>query len=364
MTPRRWRRRAGRLFTHTRLSFWAYRYRYLVTFTAIGFLSILLELRIAGGLPDAWGWGLKAAVAFVFGLALSFVLNVTVNFRVPRPHVARTFRRFAAVSLLSFGLNMAAVALFREHLSQAYAAARLVSAALLYLIAYTLHRRFTFDLARDFGVAVYAARSERVMRAFARLGRNCDHVHVDLIDETMSPAAEVDLDKLAAARRLWRGAPVCLHVMSETPSRWLPATWGLADWFLFHVNVRDDLAGLIAECRLRGKRVGVMWHASAPFADMLPHLPHVDFAAVLGIARPGVSGQKLLPEALEVTAALDRMRPRYGYEVMFDGGVNAATVRDIRAKYVVAASAVLKSATPIRAAHALRTGARYERRAA
>ncbi len=361
----RLRKQFARVRRHSELSFLIYRYRYLLTFTLIGLMAVLLEVQIAALLPGSWAWGIKALLAFFVGLVLSFGLNVSVNFQVPRSHRSATFRRYALVSVLSFALNMAVVDLFRDHLYSAYAQARLISAGFLFLLAYTLHRRYTFELARNFGVAVYATPSEQVRKIFARLGRNCDHIHVDLVDQTMVPRAEpVDLKKLRLARQLWSDTPVCLHLMSLTPRYWVEQTLNHVDWYLFHVNVQDDLLGLIADCRLWGKKVGVVWHCSTNFRDLLPYLPHVDFVMALGIAQPGQSGQRLLDEALKVTDALDRLRHRYGYAVMFDGGVNLTTIDRIRAKYVVAASGVLRSHDPIRAAHSLRTGARYERRAA
>jgi pentose-5-phosphate-3-epimerase/putative flippase GtrA len=350
---------------HSTFSFWAYRYRYLATFTLIGLASILLEIYIAQVLlPPNWYWGVKAVVAFVAGLSVSCLLNTTINFQVPRAHLSSTFRRFALVSTVSFALNMLAILTFHGYLTRAYGEARLVSSGLLFLLAYTLHRRYTFDLARNFGVAVYASEGEQVPRIYAKIGRNCDHVHVDLIDQTMShDAAPVDLGKLTEARKLWQDIPVCLHIMSRSPRPWVEQTWDEVDWYLFHADA-GDLTALIAECRLRGKKVGIVWHCSVAFHDVLPHLPHVDFAMALGIPEPGRSGQKLVEEALNVTDTLDRLRERYGYEVMFDGGVNLTTISRIRAKYIVAASAVLHAADPVRTVHTLRTGARYERRVA
>lgn len=356
-----------RLFTHTRLGFLVYRYRYLVTFTAIGLASILLELLFVSYiLREGWPWPVKAGVGFLAGLGFSFWLNARVNFDVPREHLRATFLRFATVSSLSFTLNMLAVAGATELVPTAYGPARLASAGVLFVLAYTLHRRWTFDTARDFGVAVYAAEGEDADAIFAKLGRNCDHVHVDLIDETFSAAARsVDLAKFADVKRLWPDLPVCVHLMTRTPGVWLQRVWNAVDWVLIHVDGDDDLAGLIAECRLRGKKVGVVWHpATGPLSQVLPWLPHVDFAAVLGIPEPGRSGQQIQEDAIAGTEALDRLRSRYGYEVLFDGGVSPATVKRIRAKYVVAASAVLRADNPVRAASTLRTGARYDRRAA
>lgn len=359
------RRRTRRLVTHTPLAFLVYRYRYLAVFAAIGFVSILLELFLVHLMPADMPWTVRAGLAFIAGLVFSFALNARLNFDVPRSHLKATFGRFALVSTLSFGLNLLAISVLRLWLAQDYASARLVSSAALFLLAYRLHRLFTFDLTRNFGVAVYASAAERPSRIFAKIGRNCDHVHVDLVDETMNPAAApVELGHLDQVRRLWPGIPVCLHVMSHTPAYWMCRAWDRVDWVLFHVGGSDDLFDLIAESRLRGKKVGVVWHVSNALTDMLPYLPHVDFVMVLGIAQPGKSGQKLLEEAVAVAETLDGMRPRYGFEVMFDGGVSVATLPRIRAKYIVSASAVLRATDPIRASHTLRTGARYDRRAA
>src|SRR5262245_37646820 len=192
-----------RLFTHTRLGYWVYRYRYLVTFTAIGFASILLQLLLVSVvLRESWPWPVKAGVGFLVGLAFSFWLNARINFDVPREHLRATFVRFAAVSGLSFALNMLAVAGATELVPTAYGPARLGSAAGWFLVAYTLQRRWTFDTARYFGVAVYAAEGEDADAIYAKLGRNCDHVHVDLIDATFSAAARpVDLAKFLDVKR-------------------------------------------------------------------------------------------------------------------------------------------------------------------
>lgn len=348
------------------VSFLCYRYRYLFVFTLIGFLSIVIELVILNSLKHTGlAWPVRATLAFVLGLVFSFAFNAWLNFRVSRRYLLTTFVRFCLVSFLSLTLNVGAVTLFRELFLDNYNAARLTSSALLFLIAYTLHRRFTFDQARNYGVAVYASEAEDVDAIYARLGHNCDHVHIDLVDHTMNAqAAPVDLDKVRRARQLWPGRPFAVHVMSLTPARWLDPLWGLGDWFLFHLASRDDLYDLIIQCRKRDKKVGVVWHVQDALGGLLPYLPHVDFVMVLGIAQPGRSGQSLQEDAVRADDVLDRLRARYGFQVMIDGGVNAGTISRLRAKYVVAASAVLKAADPVRACHSLRTGGKYERRSA
>jgi pentose-5-phosphate-3-epimerase/putative flippase GtrA len=358
-------RHGKRLFTHSQASYWLFRYRYLCTFTVIGFLSVLLEVMVVGALPKSWPWLARTLLGFALGLTFSFAGNASVNFHVPRSRLMGTFLRFALVSGLSFTLNLTLMSGVTQLLPSTYGPARLGSAAMLFVIAYTLHRRFTFDLSRNFGIAVYTVPSERVSRIFWKIGRNCDHVHIDLVDETMNPnAGPVDLSKIDDAKRYWPDMPFCLHVMSREPAKWLPQVWDKVDWVLVHLGSDDDLMPIIAECRRRDKKIGVVWHTSDNLGEALPYLPHVDFVMILGIASPGKSGQQLLERAVEVAEVLDRMRCKYGYEVMFDGGVKTDTVQRIPAKYIVAASAVLQAENPIKASHTLRTGAKYDRRAA
>lgn len=350
------------------VAYYVYRHRYLACFTAIGFASILLELATLGWLPAAWPWGARAAAAFVVGLVLSLVLNVTLNFRVPRRYLLRTSAAFVAISLCSFGLNAALVGFLRATTGVDYGALRLVISGALFLVAYSFHRRFTFDQSRSFGIAVYAAEPENVDSIFERVGHFCDHVHVDLVDETVNAAAApVQLDRVDEARELWRGYPICLHVMSRRPRQWVEQLWDRVDWVLLPCESEDDLLELVFECRLRGKRPGVVWRQGIEARQLMPLLPHVDFVMVLGIAEPGRSGQALSDEGLAVARTLDAMRPHYGYELMFDGGVKTTNIGAIPGRYVVSASAVLNADQPTDAAYYLRKSpysARPRRRAA
>lgn len=356
------KRRSLRL---TRASYLLYRHRYLAGFAAIGLCAVALEVALVAAMPVAWGLGVRASLAFAVGLVTSFALNAALNFRVPRRYLLATFGRYALVSGLSFGLNMAAVAAGTGVLNTPYGPTRLASAGCLFVLAYALHRRWTFDRARNFGIAVYASAAERVAPIFRKVGFHTDHVHVDLVDETMhAGCAPVDLGKLRVVRRFWPGVPVALHVMSRKPALWMRQAWDGCDWVLFHLGGEDAIMPLLAEGRVRGKRVGVVWHEPDGLDALMPYLPHVDFVMVLGIAQPGVSGQPLSESAVRMAATLDGVRDRYGFEVMFDGSVNAATVTRLRATYVVAASAVLRAADPVRAIHRLKTGMRYERSAA
>ncbi|MCE9547601.1 MAG: GtrA family protein [Planctomycetia bacterium] len=338
-----------------------YRHRYLAGFTLIGLCSILIELAIRRALPNWWPPSCQTGLAFLVGLMLSLTLNLTVNFHVPRQYLLRTTAWFVGISLISFSLNAAVVYFLRATTAVTYDELRLATAGVLFTLAYSLHRTFTFDQSRNFGIAVYAVEDEDVDRIFAAVGWCCDHVHVDLVDETMQPdAAPVQLDRIDQVRRLWNGHPICLHVMSRRPRSWVHQTWQQVDWYLLHCDADDDLQELIFECRAHGKKVGVVWHSGVRPGRLLPYLPHVDFVMVLGIAEPGRSGQTLDEAGLAVARTLETMRAHYRFDLMFDGGVRTSNIAQIPGRYIVSASGVLNAPVPVMTAETLRLS-RYRR---
>ncbi|MFO1063443.1 MAG: GtrA family protein [Pirellulales bacterium] len=358
-------RRVQRRFKFSTAALLFFRYRYLIGFIAFGFLSIVVEIALLQSiLPESWPAILRTPVAVGTGLAVSFVLNALFNFHVPRKYFFSTFLRFAAVSIASFMLNMSIVHVLQRELGVGYAASRLACSGVLFLLAYAVHRKLTFQLDRNFGIAVYASPKEQVRRIFLKVGRNCDHVHVDLVDATFDSSAQVDLGKIELARSLWPSVPFAIHLMTRRPERWLDATLPHIDWFLFSLASDTPLMPLIARCHLANKKVGVVWHIADPLSELYDFLPHVDFVMVLGIAKPGHSGQKISPAAIDTINMLDRIRSRYQFDLMFDGSVNAETVSAIPARYVVAASSVLNAELPAKAIYTLKTGARHERRSA
>ena len=366
LTMSRSLKRAKRMLTHAPAAHIVRRYRFIALFTLFGLLSILGEIGVVTlVLPEGMPWLVRASLGFVVGLCVSFWLNATLNFRVARRQLHDTFLRFALVSLASFVLNMWSMRVVQEAFGLSYATSRILCAGALFVLAYSLHRRLTFQSPKNFGIAVYAARTERVRRIFHAIGRACDHIHIDVVDQTMNPtAAEVDLTQIRAAKRYWPQLPFAMHVMSRRPRAWLESTESEIDWYLFHLGIEEDLFALIAWCHARCKKAGVVWHESNSIESLYPYLPHADFVMVLGISQPGQSGQRLSEKAIEVTDLLERLRPRYGFALMFDGSVNAATVGRIRASHVVAASGVLRETKPVRAIYRLKAGGHDERHVA
>ena len=265
---------------------------------------------------------------------------------------------FAAISTCSYGLNLVAKDYLHWLNWQSYPTARFVTSGCLFAVAYALHRRFTFrHAAKDLGLAVYAAQGVQIAAMFERVGEHCDHIHIDLVDQTVKPdAAAVDLDVIRQARELWSCQPFMLHIMSRTPRRWVDACMAQVDAVLVHIDGEDDVLGILAACRLHRKAAGVVAHHTVTLGQLLPFLPHCDYVLVLGIEHPGNSGQTVMPSALALAEVLAGLADRYGYRLIFDGGVTVENVNSIPADLIISSWTVLRAEDPIAAALALMSG--------
>ena len=336
-----------------------WRYRYLAGFVLFGFLSIALEVFLVESLfPRSWPLATRSLLGFAAGLVFAFHMNARFNFRVPREYFLRTFILFTVVSVLSYALNLAATSFAPVVQVAGYPFSRFLTAGCLFLVAYNLHRKFTFRrTTRNLGLALYLRNPEELIDAYRRVGDQLDHVHIDVVDATFCPDADpADLSLIGDVRRMWTWQPVCLHVMSRQPLRWIEKCWDDFDWLLVHADVEDDVLEIIARCREHGRKVGVVWHHTVTVTDLMPFLPHIDFVMVLGIEQPGYSGQSIMPDAVRIAHIFSDLAPRYAYEVIFDGGVTTDNVHKLPACYVVSNSSVLRAENPVVSALTLMGG--------
>jgi ribulose-phosphate 3-epimerase len=337
----------------------AWRYRYFLAFMVFGFLSILLEVALVQWvLPSSWPRNVNLAIGFLSGMIFAYLMNAKLSFSVPRQQFWQAFSLFALVSIFSYSLSYLVISGVDFMNSTAYPMPRFVAAGSLFFIAYFLHRRLTFrHSARNLGLAVYANKGPDLQQAYQRIGPLCDHIHMDLIDDTMKPgAAPVDLEQIVTAREMWRWHAICLHIMSKTPLRWLEECHPWVDQVLVHIDGEDDIMEVITRSRQHGLKVGVVWHHTVGVSQLMPYLPHVDYVMILGIEKPGCSGQSVMDAALQAADFFASMSPRYGYELIFDGGVTTENLEHIAAPIVVSSSHVLKAKNPVLAALSLMAG--------
>ncbi|MBI5389844.1 histidine phosphatase family protein, partial [Candidatus Woesearchaeota archaeon] len=352
----------------SRINFLLYRYKYLLRYVAIGLGSIIVEILVIGlieGLAAFIGGQVPRYIAvgtgFLSGVLFSFALNATINFPVPKNRNLRTFRIFLIISVFAFFLNLGVMKyLLGTFNFKDYNMMRFITAAIVFLVSYSLHRRFTFIDVKYIGIAIYVKASEDVEAIKQKIRFFPDFIHLDLVDATYNKnAEEVDIEKAKIAAIEWPYTKKMIHIMSKKPRMWIPHLEKYVDVIVFHAEIEENVKDVIAMCRRFRKKVGICILHDTPLESIIPYLSKVDVVQVLGIPRPGESSQHMTEEALEKVAALNNLKRKYGFDICFDGGVKFTNIQKINAKYVVSASTILNAEDPIKAIYDLKTSSRY-----
>lgn len=346
-------------FYRQKLDFLLFRYKYLLRYIFIGLSSIVVELLIIGVLPFAPV--VSIPVGFLLAVVWAFFLNSRLNFPVSKEKNLQTFRTFLIISVFAFALNLALMkTVFTTYIPLQYYVARFITAGLIFMISYSLHRKLTFTETKEVGIAVYLNRAEKISEIKSKIKDYPDFIHIDLVDKSYNDKAkEVDLSLGRQIAREWPYTKKMLHIMSRRPTQWIEKSRDFADVIVFHAEIEEDVENVIKLCRKYGKKVGISILYNTNTENILRYLGEVDIVQVLGIEKPGVSQQRMNSLALEKLAAINHLQKKYGFEICFDGGVKLSNIGKIEAKYVVSASTVLNAEDSLKAIYDLKTSSRY-----
>lgn len=336
-----------------------YRKRHLLKYVVIGFTSILLELIVSTKiLPATWSTGINSSLGWCVSVIFASYCNIKWNFKVNRSKIKRALLYFAIISALSLVLNQYASRYLKIILDISYPAMRLFTSGMLFTLAYVLHRSITFKgTEKNLGIAIYVNDGVDVGEVYSKVGRFCDHIHVDLIDTSMNESASpVDLSKLDEISAYWTGVETHMHVMSKTPLLWIKQSIHVINTFIIHTDIDEDPWEIIEYCKLHGSKIGMVWNKKSNLKNIIPFLPHVDFMMILGIPKLGVSGQIMNPDAFEMVEVLRDLARKYKFQTIFDGGVNHDNSSQTRTQYIVSSSAILFSKEPMFSAMLLKNG--------
>ena len=341
------------------LAFAAYRYRFLGVYVGIGVVSLGWEFVVYRGLERLGvATPLCAAIGVISGILLAFRGNVRFTFKVPIAKRRRALYYFIAISFLSWGIQF----LLRSRIpGWSYEQARLATSGCAFFLAYLLHRRFSFSDFKKVGVAVYANGIEDIKSIHHRIEDFGDIIHVDLVDSTYGREDhEVATYRLEVVRAYWPRKPIHLHLMSRTPSRYLREIFPHVDRIYVHLEIAEDVDGVLASIRQAGKQAGVAVLIDTPLEAVQPLLDRIDGVLLLAILQPGSSGQSFEMATLERVAALNAWPQRSRFDVCVDGGVTEVNVGLLNVEIVVSGSSVLRSADPRRQIMRLQTSSSYE----
>jgi pentose-5-phosphate-3-epimerase/putative flippase GtrA len=341
-------------------AFW-YRFRFLSIYILIGILSLLLELAIRSQLLFL---GFHVYAATVLSLAISILFaffgNTYFNFRIPPSRRNRALFYFIAISLFSWTLQWIFSQLIVQQIFS-YEEGRLFISGFLFIAAYLLHRRFTFRDFKRVGVAIYANGVEDIKGIHKCIGEYPDFIHVDIVDHTFAQnAEEIKAYRMETVRALWPNKEVHTHIMSKTPSRWLPEVLPYSDLVYVHWECEEPLEMLLQSIHYANVLAGVALSMETSPDQAGPTIENADAVMLLTIQEPGKSGQKFDMEALERIEQLNKMPFRNKIRICVDGGVNEKIAPILQVEDLVSGSCVLNHSDPKRQIMNLQTVGRYE----
>jgi ribulose-phosphate 3-epimerase len=171
-----------------------------------------------------------------------------------------------------------------------------------------------------------------------------DYIHVDVMDGHFVPNITIGPPVVAAIRRHTQ-LPLDLHLMIESPERYIPDfVKAGADIVTVHVETCPHLHRTLQSIKELGVRAGVTLNPSTHLDAIDEVLPLVDLVLVMSV-NPGFGGQKFIEGSVDKVSRLRRRLDelRLSTELEVDGGVtadNASRVVGAGANVLVAGAAV------------------------
>lgn len=338
-----------------------YRFRFFVLYIIIGILSLLLEVVVRSQLLSTGiNPYLATSCSLTLGIFFAYFGNIYFNFQIPPARRNRALIFFFAISLFS-GAVQWGIAQTIDFNALSYEKGRFLISGFFFIIAYLLHRRFSFQDLKRVGVAIYANGVEDLNSIHKRIGQYPNFIHVDIVDQTFASDAEkIKAYRMETIRAFWPNREIHTHIMSRTPSKWIPEVLPYSDLIYVHWECDESIEQVIQSIRSRNVRAGVALTMETEPSEVESVLAEVDSILLLTIPQPGQSGQKFDMTGLERIQHLNQAAYRNQLRICIDGGVDEKIAPLLQVEDVVSGSSVLNHEDPKLQIMRLQTAGRYE----
>jgi len=344
------------------IDFYFYKNKHLIFYILIGLFSLFCELIIRKILIYFFFNNLLASIISLFiGILICFLLNLLINFNVPKYYFFRSLIYFFIIASLSY-LFQFIIKQFLPIQKLDFEETRILIASCFFIVAYFFHLKFSFKNRRKVGVAIYLNNNEDILDIYSKVGLYPDFIHIDLIDESMfNKTTDIKLKKIEKIKKLWPNHDVHFHIMSKFPLKWIEKIYKYSDIIYFHYESLDNQKKVIDLIHKNNVRPGIVLHSKYKYNNIEEKVHNFSEILLLCIEEPGYSGQNFMEEANALIRRLNQIKKRIRFQVCIDGGITSDLIPNLKCDKVVSGSDILKSSSPKKQIMRLQTLSRYEK---
>ncbi|HEY4496983.1 MAG TPA: ribulose-phosphate 3-epimerase [Candidatus Paceibacterota bacterium] len=195
----------------------------------------------------------------------------------------------------------------------------------------------------------YKTAEEQIKTAVSFIGQG-GWIHIDIVDGKFAPnftwGTPEELGRIIRDNSLF-DINFEIHLMVKNPHDFAE------DWFrvgakrlIVHLETLENLQSVIDSAKKHNGELMLAIDQDVKIDDAVPFLDKFDYFQILAV-RPGLAGQKFIPDSLYRIKFLRQRAPNVKIEV--DGGINSETARlckEVGADIVVSASFIFESGNP------------------
>ncbi len=172
-----------------------------------------------------------------------------------------------------------------------------------------------------------------------------DFIHVDVMDGKFVNNSNLNLDVFRILKNEYN-SPLIAHLMVVDPSSYIKKIVNYIDYFLFHIEVMENIVSIIKQIKKFNKKIGLVLNPETKVIDILKYLKDIHLVLAMGV-NPGWSGQKFILNTINKVNELSKLKDKFTFEIDVDGGIDLENAKALHnADILTSSSTILKARDP------------------
>ncbi len=323
------------------------KYRFFYIFIIIGFTSLIIEFFIYNILLTfKFNSEASSFIGLIIGVIFAFYLNFFFNFEIHKSKITKAFIVFVIICFFSWSFQKF-VGIYFTFEGISYEVKRLITSGLFFVIAYFLHKKFSFREFKKVGVAFYLTKSLNLRKIYNLIKNNMNFIHVDIVDKSFSQSkVKNKIEMFDEIKSIWPNQEIHAHVMSKKPSKWIEKIVDHCDLIFLHYEANENLNRIRNYIISKNKKFGIATTLKTDPKKITPLLKKSSALLILSVDKPGFSAQNFNFKAFKYIEFFNSLSFRQKFRICIDGGVNKNIVKILDVDDVVSNSSILGSLDP------------------